>query len=213
MLNPIPELHTILSNYRAAEFGDSLPYPAYPELNREFLTRVAAHSASAKHTPEDPATVAAYAALISELRKQFDAFEAAGIRFELSETEPYQNSDDMRSDVRNNRRLKVLKTDNMSGNHPLASEAGIAGWVLNDIFRAVHDLATHAAYGFGFGPRGEDAAYLAHAAVFSLEARPALAAETRLQNAWVNFGPFAHMPVETRPFAEQKAFIPAPEVL
>lgn len=75
--------------------------------------------------------------------------------------------------------------------------------------------------GFEFGPRGEFNAYLAHSRMFSDEAKPALAAETLAQNAWVNFGKHLRRdddslpqkgdpdfkPLASRPFAEQKNFV------
>jgi hypothetical protein len=96
------------------------------------------------------------------------------------------------------------------------------GWCWNDIFRAVHDLVGHAATGFQFGPLGEENAFRFHATVQSAAALPALAAETRLQNCWVNFGPHLRdsrgnlvhpgdsgfIPASARPYAAQKAFAP-----
>src|SRR5581483_7315622 len=92
----------------------------------------------------------------------------------------------------------------------------------NDIFRAVHDLVGHAATGFQFGPVGEENAFRFHATVHGAAALPALAAETRLQNCWVNFAADLHdahsrlirrgkpryFPLSARPYAAQKAFSP-----
>ena len=61
-------------------------------------------------------------------------------------------------------------------------------------FRAVHDLVGYAATGFQFGPVGEENAFRFHATVHSAATIPALAAETRLQNCWVNFGPHLRDP-------------------
>jgi hypothetical protein len=94
----------------------------------------------------------------------------------------------MQADVRSKRRLFVYPTSDLSPDHPLAQLA-MPGWSWNDVFRAVHDLVGHAATGFQFGPVGEENAYRFHANVHSAAATPALAAETRLQNCWVNFGP------------------------
>jgi hypothetical protein len=43
-----------------------------------------------------------------------------------------------------------------------------------------------------------------HSKLFSPLARAALTTETRGQNSFVNCGPFSHLPVTERPYAEQK---------
>lgn len=62
---------------------------------------------------------------------------------------------------------------------------------VNDIFRIVHDYFGHIAEGVGFRADGEENAWRQHYAMFSPKARAALATETRGQNSWVNFGPYA----------------------
>jgi hypothetical protein len=75
-----------------------------------------------------------------------------------------------------------------------------------NMFRAVHDFFGHAAEGFEFGKRGEDNAFRKHASTLSNKALPALATETRGQNAWVNyFGDHPKMEPKDRPYAAQKA--------
>jgi hypothetical protein len=106
--------------------------------------------------------------------------------------------------------------------HLLAQPSGVThgdrDLTYNDLFRAVHDYYGHALYGNQFGPRGEEHAYRTHARMFTPRARPAMAAETRGQNSYVNYGrhlrdaqgniPQAgqpgHIPAPERPFAEQK---------
>jgi len=116
--------------------------------------------------------------------------------------------------------------------HPLLAKTGIkledgTELVANDVFRVVHDIFGHGQQGFGFGPVGELNAYREHETMYSPEARPAVAAETAMQNAWVNFGPHLrredgslpvrgepdYVPLADRRFADQKAFIATPEVL
>lgn len=63
--------------------------------------------------------------------------------------------------------------------------------VANDIFRIVHDYFGHVKEGNGFRADGEENAWRSHAAMYSDLARPAMTAETRGQNSWVNFGPYA----------------------
>lgn len=87
----------------------------------------------------------------------------------------------------------LLVSPDVLPKNPMLEPSGveIAGnpLLVNDVFRAVHDYFGHTADGYEFGPRGEYNAYLAHSRMFSDEAKPALAAETLAQNAWVNFGP------------------------
>jgi hypothetical protein len=59
----------------------------------------------------------------------------------------------------------------------------------NDVFRIVHDYFGHFAHGHGFRADGEENAWRSHSAMYSDKARPAMTAETRGQNSWVNYGP------------------------
>jgi hypothetical protein len=59
------------------------------------------------------------------------------------------------------------------------------------VFRIVHDYFGHIKEGVGFREDGEENAWRSHSAMYSDKARPAMTAETRGQNSWVNFGPFA----------------------
>jgi hypothetical protein len=64
--------------------------------------------------------------------------------------------------------------------------------VANDAFRAVHDAFGH--FGSGnpfFRAAGEERAFQEHARMYSPEARGAMASETRGQNSWLNYGPYA----------------------
>lgn len=123
----------------------------------------------------DDAAVPAYAAFVHELRHQADILRAHGLRFIVQDTDPYASPADMIADVARGT-IRVLATET-TGAHPYLTDAD------NDLFRAVHDVLGHAATGRGFDRHGEEAAYRAHAAVFSPLARGALATETRGQNA------------------------------
>jgi hypothetical protein len=148
-------------------------------------------------TPEFEKAKQSYDALNKEIAAQYKSIKDAGFKFTFTTEDPYPNSSAMRRDVRENHHLSVFEaTDN---HHPFMSKKQ------TEIFRAVHDFFGHAAEGFEFGPRGEEAAFRQHAATLSNEAIPALASETRGQNSWVNFFPenVGLSPAE-RPFAEQK---------
>jgi uncharacterized protein YfiM (DUF2279 family) len=191
--------------------------------NERFARFCADAHHEAGHTPLEFRTLESYRALIGEIDEQFQLFSQAGYTFLLwrGDGQAYRNSREMRADVRRNRRLFVYPTSGMSPDHPLAEWAA-PGWSWNDVFRAVHDLVGHAATGFQFGPVGEENAFRFHATVHSTAAIPALVAETRSQNCWVNFGPHArdtqgmlirpgehgYITPSTRPYATQKAFSP-----
>ena len=90
--------------------------------------------------------------------------------------------------------------------------------LVNDVFRFVHDFFGHTELGNGFGPIGEENAWMVHSRMYSPEARRAMTTETRGQNSWVNFNKGLrredgsmpkrddadYIPLSQRPFAEQK---------
>ena len=107
----------------------------------------------------------------------------------------------MMADIRDNSHLSVLSTAT-TGGHPLLTNDQ------NDMFRAVHDAFGHAATGRGFDPHGEEAAFRSHYAMFSPDAQPAMATETRGQNSALNYGGPGGTPLEG--FAPQKiALLPS----
>ena len=135
----------------------------------------------------DPQAVPNYAAMRDEVNHQFDHLtNRMGIRAEFVNHDPYRNAAEMVSDLRNNKRIQVLRTA-MTGHHPFFSDEE------NDRFRAVHDAFGHAATGRDFDGHGEEAAFHSHARMFSPMARGAMATETRGQNGYVihhdQFGP------------------------
>jgi hypothetical protein len=200
--NPNDNVRAVVNEYNK---GARLPEAAHGEyhpLNQEMGAKIARAYEELPKTPATPeaeaATKKAYGALNAEIAAQKKSIEAAGYKLEFSDTDPYKNSAEMLADVRDNHRLKVLKAS--EGHHPFMTDQET-----ND-FRAVHDFFGHATEGYQFGARGEDNAFRAHAQMFSNDAIPALATETRGQNSWVNFNPgHEKMSATERPFAEQKA--------
>lgn len=125
----------------------------------------------------DPSATKYFDAMRNDVNNQYNfATRKMGIRPEYVDYDPYNGPDSMLADINNNKRLKVLKTE-ATGGHPYFSNAD------NDKFRFVHDLFGHAATGRSFDRHGEQAAYLAHSKMFSPQAQPALASETRGQNS------------------------------
>lgn len=154
--------------------------------------------AGLRSAPNDPAVKAGYGQFMREINAQAEALKQAGYTWEFVSKDPYHSSAEMLADLRNNRHIKVLKTEAAQG-HPLLTPDE------NDTFRAVHDILGHGLGGHSFGPKGEELAFREHAALMSPEAQRVLATETRGQNSWFNFGPKSHLPIGQRPFAEQKA--------
>jgi len=135
----------------------------------------------------DPNAAKHYGAMAKEVNNQYDHLtKTMGIKVNATDEDPYSDVHEMLHDVKNNGRLNVLGT-HATGSHPYFSDAD------NDKFRAVHDFFGHAATGRSFDRHGEQAAYLAHAQMFSPQALPALASETKGQNSSLilngHFGP------------------------
>ncbi len=168
----------------------------------------------------NPAVRKAYHQLAEEITQQWNfANDVMSMTFEpwRYEGQPYNTkSAEMCSDVRNNRHLYFYQ-----GGDPhllLGKVDPTIGLSMNDKFRAIHDLFGHAAEGYGFGPRGEENAWIKHSQMFSTEAQKALTTETRGQNSWINFGVHNYdsagnhknIPLKYRPYAVQKvALLPA----
>lgn len=172
-----------------------------------------------------------YESLAWELTEQFENLVRGGMVFEFVEGEPHANSGEMHHDVLNNQHLSVRKTvgstynDLTTENHPMGQlvepYANVEGFhgidlpiMLNDVFRAVHDVVGHTATRSGFGPDGENVAWLHHRQTLGRMTHLALWCETRGQNAWTNFyGDNNLLPLKDRPFAAQKCGIVDPKLI
>lgn len=195
--NRNPDVARVASMYRTRSGIRGAELPGVREVDPRAAKLMARTYESLQSNPNDPQVRAAYKALVREVDAQYKSIEDAGYHIEFVDKDPYKNSSEMMADLRDNRRLRVFRTG--EGGHPILSNAE------NERFRAVHDFFGHAVQGNQFGPKGEEAAYRAHSAMFSPEAARAMATETRGQNSWVNFGPRSHLPVTERPYATQKA--------
>ena len=166
----------------------------------------------AVHSPRDPKTQESYKALKKETQAQYNHLKEKGVSLQPwdKEGQPYANSQEMQADARKGH-LYFYQGGDIPEDHPLAEEAQ-DGLTYNDLFRAVHDYYGHALYGNEFGPRGEEHAWRTHSRMFSPQAQPAMGAETRGQNSWVNYGPHALKGVKDRPYAEQKAVLLPPHL-
>lgn len=188
--------------------------------------------ANLKHDPNHPDVKAAYNALINETKDQYKDLIGKGFKFSKMKPgadNPYPSSSHMHNDVEMNKHLHYFPTESGYGNegdntsdHPLLQPTEFMDnegkpMLANDLFRVVHDINGH--YHGGktkFGPKGEHQAYLHHKTMYSPLAQKALAAETLLQNSYVNFGPNGEHnranPANTI-YAEQKATIAPDYVL
>lgn len=205
-----------------------LPYSpptTYAAVDKERAARIAQAFEDMPHAPNDPEVRAAYDAMVDETLAQWREVEMSGLVVEFVDGEdPYGgNPWGAVRDVRDNNHLWVFNTEDGYGqggitpeqeaeNPMLAIVPGMS-WSgkqvrVNDVFRAVHDYFGHIKEGVGFRARGEENAWRSHSAMYSPLARRAMTTETRGQNSWLNFGPYAESnrtaSVEDTVFAEQK---------
>lgn len=176
----------------------------YLPIDRPFSESAAKAYENMANDPTNPRVQASYNALADETMAQYDQMLSDGVKpFFIEGADPYAASPYLSLlDLTQNNRLGVFRTNSGAfgsdagfdaTSNPLlerASGYNIDGQpiLINDAFRAVHDYYGHGKHGFGFRAMGEDNAYRSHSGMFSLEALPALASETRGQNSWVNFG-------------------------
>lgn len=203
---PLPSLESAAEAYmkRLGRPGEHT-IDAFPPLDEDFARRVAGAYGEMKHAPTDPEVKRAYDALAQETLDQLEAAKQAGIDFSFIRGEdPYKSSPGMGyADLAERGHLYVFPTEQGFGsdvafdpvNNPLLKRIGPLGDLenatINDAFRIVHDLYGH--YGPGnpfFRAPGEERAFKLHSRMYSPEARPAMASETRGQNSWLNFGPY-----------------------
>jgi hypothetical protein len=186
--------------------GMPLERPEFGALDTAFASRVADAFDQMPHNPRDPKVRRAYDALIDETLDQYKALKDAGVDFRFlkdGQKDPYARSPSQGyADLVQNGRLWVFPTEQGFGSstrdvsdNPLLRRVGKVGDLdnatANDAFRVVHDAYGH--FGPGnpfFRAPGEERAYRYHRGMYSPEARPAMATETRGQNSWVNYGPF-----------------------
>lgn len=183
------------------------PPRQYAKVDEARAKRIADAFEAMEHNPDDPLVKASYDAMIGETLAQWQAIKETGLVVDfITGDDPYGNPRNAILDVVENNHLWVYPTDagfggsasadvDISGNPLLQVIPGekINGRPVraNDIFRIVHDYFGHIKEGVGFRAEGEENAWRAHAAMYSPLARMAMTTETRGQNSWVNFGPFA----------------------
>lgn len=236
---PNPEAAEISSSYieqRKDELGLVKPEAEKVEsLDIENSKRIADAYDELVDNPTEPAVKSAYDAMAKETLEQYASILDKGYKIEIweGEGEPYKNSAEMIADVRDNKHMYIFSAEAGFGEGEITPEKraenamlaeteykDVTGKTLlvNDVFRFVHDFFGHTELGNGFGPIGEENAWMVHSRMYSPEARRAMTTETRGQNSWVNFnkglrrddgsmpkrGDADYIPLAQRPFAEQK---------
>jgi GNAT superfamily N-acetyltransferase len=178
------------------------PARQYAEIDVARAKRIAQAFEEVRHDPADPTVAAAYDAMIAETLAQFQVIKATGLQIEFIDGEdPYAASPRLAIlDVTENNHLWVFPTEGGFGQGEIAdspmlrpTDEFIDGrrLLVNDVFRIVHDYFGHIKDGHGFRAEGEENAWQSHAAMYSPLARRAMTTETRGQNSWLNFGPYA----------------------
>lgn len=192
------------------EAGIEVPdYIRYPKQDEKRAKLIAAAYEKMQNNPNDPEVIKAYEALIEETMAQYQALKDTGLNFTFLKPnmpDPYAASPALGyKDVIENKNLTVFPTDFGYGSNaafdasknPMLTKVGTIGdkedAVANDAFRVVHDVFGHLGSGNPqFRSAGEERAFLQHMRMYTPEARRAMAAETRGQNSFVNFGPYAN---------------------
>jgi hypothetical protein len=210
---PDPRIVDAAEQY-ARENGISLKRQAeYVKVDEDRAKRIAQAFENMTHSPDDPAVKEAYDDLIRQTKAQYEALVKAGYTFTFydGKTDPYDgNPMAAIRDLRQNKTMAVYGTYDGYGTegitdaalegNPMLADTGLR-WkdqsgvshpvVANDLFRAVHDAFGHSMEGAGFRARGEENAWQAHVRLYYGPAIGAMTSETRGQNSWLNFGPYA----------------------
>ena len=246
---PNPEAGDVARIYmieNSEEFGidSNAEVAAVSQLDDENSKMIADAYEALVDNPKDPEVKESYEALADETLRQYDAIVNRGYEVEIwrGEGEPYANSAEMIQDARDNKHMYIFGTEAGFGEGSITPEqrednamlaeteyADVNGepLLVNDIFRFVHDFFGHTELGNGFGPIGEENAWLTHSRMYSPTARKAMTTETRGQNSWVNYnknlrredgsvpkrGDEDYVPLSERPFANQKMGILPNEII
>lgn len=183
------------------------PPRKYAKVDKARAKRIALAFDAMKDDPFNPEVRAAYQQAAKEIIAQYEAMLETGlvVEFNPEGQDPYGNPRNAILDVVNNNHLFIFPTDAGYGSDAISKEAEDRNPMLamtehkisgrparvNDLFRAVHDYFGHIKEGVGFRADGEENAWRQHMAMFSPLAQKAVTSETRGQNSWVNFGPYA----------------------
>jgi hypothetical protein len=199
---PLQVVHDAHRSYMERTGRPALTPDQYVQIQPATSAQVANAFENMEHAPNDPRVRASYDAMINETLDQYQVIKDTGLNIEFipnGAKDPYGSPSELLADMKENNHLWVFPTDDGFGtvnsitDNPLLAmtDEVVGGKQLqaNDVFRIVHDYFGHGLEGASFGARGEENAWLAHAGMYSDEARAAMTTETRGQNSWVNYGP------------------------
>ena len=221
-IGPNPEVTAAAQDYSQRSGIPSQPITRYTSVDEPRATQIAREYDLMRHDPQNPEVRRSYDAMIEETLGQYESLLSRGIEpYFIGDVNPYEASPyEALIDLEQNQRLGIYPTRSGFGSNanfdpadnPLLGQSGynIGGQpaLNNDIFRFVHDAMGHGRGGVGFRAMGEENAYQSHAGMYSPLARRALAAETRGQNSFVNYGPNGEFnrtaSAEDTIFADQK---------
>jgi len=222
--------------YQAEDQWHRCPISRLPDallsLSDEYCRDVAAYYDRAPAWTGDASLMHGYDRLKEENLRLYHRIRAEGIVIEpwLGGDQPYQNSAQLRADVRRTGRLRVFLTAHGHGprsgtrRHPLRELSGVrAGSVEfrhNDLFRAVHDIFGHVMLEAGFGVKGEFLAAFCQLQMYPREVHSVVFTEQVGQICWFFRGPHlmrpdgslprsgqpGYVPPHSRPYPEQKVF-------
>lgn len=228
---PDPAVNAVADEYAKDNGLTYSNISPYTNIDRELTKRIGKFYDEAKHDPQSPEVKASYNALIDETMAQYEALKKAGYEIEVVKDDPYSaNIDDMLRDIRENKHVAILSTKESftePADYPMLRPVPGTDMVVNDLFRAVHDINGHARLGTDFTDEGEFNAWKSHQQMYSDKAQGAIAAETLGQNAWNTNGPHyynkegvlkqpgdeGYVPTEQQPFAGQKATVVPKELI
>ncbi len=201
-----PPIENVEMQEVAALYCDEVGFPEpirtpYIKVDETVAKQIAAWYDKTPDQSDNDEVRACYAAMVKQVGLQWKILiKEYGLHVEPFNDgfTPYKDSAEMMADVRDERHMWVYDG---GADHTLLTRKE------NFQFRAVHDAFGHCSVSAQFGPRGEQAAWMEHCKMFSPDARNSLSVESRAQNSFVNAGPFSHLPVAERPFAEQKALL------
>lgn len=208
----VERIAQIANEYKKAYGIQYRDHPPVSKLETATSKAIADAYEKMPHAPNDPKVKEAYEAMIQETKQQYQAIVDNGYKVVRHgrKGEPYSSSAAMLADLRDNKRLRFLPNDEAFGAEGAADvfsdNIGLqkSGFKLADgyeltnseMFRVVHDFYGHGILGNEFGAIGEENATLQHLALFSDKAAPAVIAQTRGQNSWVNFSGVNAEPLE-----------------
>lgn len=135
-----------------------------------------------KSDPDNPANKRSYDSLKRDIQSEWEFIhKKLGVKLEErhGEQEPYESTEEMQEDVRNNKHLFYDHDKWVPEDHPLAAIDPQTGVTYNDMLQAENRLLGHVIPGNRFTPAGDENAWFTHQQMLHPASRPAAATELR----------------------------------